>query len=126
MAYSLGETMNSEEYLQLLTDNFSQIESLVSNYHPYYQHVHHHAISAAGAERACELAREEIRKEKKEPNLFEALQNKDYVEINRICNAVWFVMPESMESRYEPGFNVLCDLCSEFPDDIEVDFDEKD
>ena len=118
--------MLSNEYLQLLEDNFTNIEALVKNYHPYYCHEHHHVISAFGAEQACELAREEIRKENKEPNLFEAFQNKDYVEINRICNAVWFGMPESMESRYEPGFNVLCDLCSESPDDIEVDFDEED
>jgi hypothetical protein len=114
----------SQEYLQLLTDNFSKIESLVSNYHPYYQHVHHHAITAGRAEEFCESVREEIRKENKEPNLFEALKNKDYIEINRIANSTWYGMPESMESRYEPGFNVLCDLCSEFPDDIEVDFEE--
>lgn len=116
--------MLTEEYLELLLNNFSQINYLVSQYHPYYQNKHFHKITANGAEHACEIVREEIRKENKEPNLFESLKNKDCLEINRICNAVWFGMPESMESRYEPGFNVLCDLCSEFPEDVEVKYEE--
>jgi hypothetical protein len=118
--------MNTQEYLQLLEDNFTRIDRLVKYYHPYYQRVHHHVISASGAEQACELERKRIQKNSNEPNLYEALQNKDCVEINRICNAVWFGMPESMESRYEPGFSALCDLCSEFPDDLEWDENEKD
>ncbi len=116
--------MLSEEYLELLQDNFSDIQALVNNYHPYYRHQHNHIISAAGAEQVCETVRKEIRKKNIEPNLLEAFKNKDILKINSICNSVWFGMPESMDSRYEPGFSVLCDLCSEFPDDVEVDFEE--
>ena len=118
--------MNSKEYLQLLENNIDNIRHLVAKYHPYYRNIHKHTITAGRAEEFCEQVREEIKKEDKEPKIVEALWNKDCIEINRIANSTWYGMPESMESRYEPGFNVLCDLCSEFPDDIEVDFDEED
>lgn len=114
--------MTTEEYLELYDNNFEKVQDLVYKYHPYYRNQHFHKITAQGAEYACEQVREEIRKENNPPNLFQ----RDPVYLNRIFNQTWFGMPESMESRREPGFGVLCDLCSEFPDDIEVNFDEED
>ncbi len=114
--------MLTEEYLQLFDKNFDNIQALVYKYHPYFRNVHEHTISAPGAEFACEQVRKQIQKENNPPNL----ELRDPLYLNRVFNDTWFGMPESMEVRYEPGFGVLCDLCSEFPDDIEVDFDEED
>lgn len=115
--------MTSEKYLQLLEDNFSDIQSLVDVYHPFYRVKHKQKITAVGAEALCELEREKIRK-KKQPDLYEAYQEKNCIEINHICNDTWWGIPESVACRYERGFGVLCDLCSEFPDDIGVAHEE--
>ena len=112
--------MNTEEYLKLYDDNFEQIQNLVYKYHPYYRNKHFHKITAKGAERVCEQVREQIRQENNPPNLM----LRDPIYLTRIFNQTWFGMPESLESRYEPGFNVLCDLCSEFSEDIEENLNE--
>lgn len=101
--------MNSTEYLKLVQDNRETLKHLVDTYHPFYKRVHHHHITAPGPEVVCALARKQIQEKNQEPDL----DSQDAVYLSEMFNEVWFGMPESIDSRCEQGFGLLCDLCSE-------------
>ena len=116
--------MTQEEYLEFYDKYKENVLAIIREYHPYYRKKHTDVISAPGAEYGCEIAREQIRKENKEPDL----ETRDILAINKMCSDAWFGVPESMSSRELPGFFALCDLCSELPYDLipEGGFDEED
>jgi hypothetical protein len=92
-----------------------QLLKLVDKYHPYFRIKHDHPISAPAAELACQQIRREIASEtlQNPSDLFQQyLKNRDSSMVH-LLNEVWFGMPESYESRWEPGFGVLCVLCDE-------------
>lgn len=42
-----------------------------------------------------------------------SLNKKDYIQIYLILNNVWCSAPDNIDIHAIPGWNVLCDLCSE-------------
>jgi hypothetical protein len=74
-------------------------------------------ITAKKAEELCESIRQDIQAEYKGHPVIDflsAFNSRDGETIHSILNQTWFGMPESIQIRYEPGFNTLCDLCSEY------------
>lgn len=99
-----------------LDDNLDDIRSIVLRFYPIGRKSSPEVkISAAAAEAACEIAREQIAAKGLDPAVeFEqSYAGKDGPRMASLLNAAWFGMPESMSSREVPGFGVFCDLCSE-------------
>ena len=124
--------MNKEEWFQLLNDNFDNIKGLVETYHPYYLDRHLQTISGNpeyGTEKSeqltylenhitaprAEIARQQVLKTIKieKPDLY----SQDIEYLIRILNGTYFGIPESLSAHALPGFGVLCDLCSDFPNE---------
>jgi hypothetical protein len=105
-----------DEWWLLLDHHASELEDLVSNFHPRSGNDHDFAITAPMAEQACEVVRREIRSERTSESpldQFRRMRKNRDPEMCSLLNKVWFGLPESTESRYQAGFGVLCDLCSE-------------
>lgn len=123
--------MTSEEYFQLIDDNKHSLIRLIDKYHPLTQNresFYEMPITARMAEKACEQIRKEIIAKAVDQSLknpvltfLNSVMNKNIGGIVTILNETWFGMPESSAIHSEPGFYVLCDLCSDFPDDIEFE-----
>jgi len=95
--------------------NKEDLLSLVANYHPYYRNRYSYPITAKAAEAACELFRKDIQEQTTIPPCYsfeEYIKTKN-VSMVDLLNDTWFGMPESMDVRDNPGFGILCDLCSE-------------
>lgn len=124
--------MTSNDYFQLIDDNKDKLIRLIEKFHPATRTIDNglvpeslnYPITAKLAEIACQKEREII-KEKGTINpityFINAIDSKDIERIVNILNETWFGMPESSAIHNEPGFYVLCDLCSDFPDDIEFE-----
>lgn len=108
---------NKKEWWECVEKNWENLKALIENFHPssslYSQN--DLLITAAKAEHLCEQYREEIRKQVKEDptKLAEGYMLRHDPKLADILNETWFGMPESVEVRSYPGFNELCDLCSE-------------
>lgn len=104
------------EWWELLNKNLEDVRMLVHNYHPA-MHAHRKPmkITAPNAEEACEKIRKQLAKRGSSPvdDFNMALEAKDGPAMVSLLNGAWFGMPEAFEVRSEPGFHVLCDLCSE-------------
>ncbi len=104
------------EYWALVEANQDVLQDLIATYHPYYRrpHLDQH-ITASVAEEVCEAVRKQIQEEAQEDpqQQFRVMLSKRDSQVVDLFNAVWWGMPESMESRCAPGFGLLCDLCSE-------------
>ena len=71
------------------------------------------SITAPNAERACEVVREQIRKESmNNPEIqFDiALTKQDHATISSLLSSAWFGVPESTECWKIRGFAEACDL----------------
>ena len=108
-----------EQYWELVNKHWDVLSNLISIYHPGYgKRNHYHKITAQRAENICEKIREEILDDWQIGNEC-PVKIAEQHKINRsdqivsIFNQTWFGMPESYEVRSEPGFGLLCDLCSE-------------
>ena len=105
----------AEEWWAVVEYYQVDLRTLVTVFHPYYRNAPGLPITAPKAEQACEEAREEIRSQEQDDPLlrFEEYRKGKNAELANLLNDVWFGMPESVAVREEPGFGVLCDLCSE-------------
>lgn len=107
-----------EQYWLLVNEHWQVLSDLISTYHPGYGRKHNMVITANRAENLCQQIREDILDDWQiddECPVKIAEQHKinRSDEIVSIFNQTWFGMPESYEVRSEPGFSLLCDLCSE-------------
>jgi len=106
----------ADEYWLLAEHHRENLQNLVVAYHPYYRRNHSDkSITATGAEIVCVKLRTQIAKRTQDDpqQLFKRyLQFKD-ARIADLLDEVWIGIPESIEVRGEPGFAVLCNLCSE-------------
>jgi len=107
----------ADEWWVMLKHHKPQLLDLVAKYHPYYfKRYPAMPITAKRAERACQGFRNKIGQDTtKDPQrIFEmALDGQSGVTLVGLLNDTWFGMPESTAIHAEPGFSVLCDLCSE-------------
>lgn len=106
--------MNAAQWWALFDAHQQEMRDLVERYHPTSGNRHEMPISAAGAEVACEVARNQILRESRVPGTVAfdaAVKARDARALATLLNGAWFGMPESTSVRYEPGFYELCDLC---------------
>lgn len=115
-----------EAWWKAVEENWDDLLGIVSRYHPGASReeqikantpddVDLH-ITAPGAENACRQIRKEIEKEttgSPVEMLVEARKKRDWRKLYSLFNGAWFGVPESDGAHSIPGFNVLCDLCSE-------------
>lgn len=118
---------DAEEWWALAEANKEDLLQLVRKFHPYYKKKHDHKITARKAENYAQIVRDDIAKEYSKgiptdpADLVENCFTKAGREVTDlsantlvgILNETWMGMPEAFSVRSEPGFNVLCDLCSE-------------
>lgn len=102
----------------LLCEQFAdQLGRLVARYHPTGGRKHDLRIMAAAAEALAERERKRIRDrsplEDAPAALREAVERRDAEAASRLLSETWWGIPENSEVRSEPGFFLLCDLCSE-------------
>ncbi len=105
-----------EEYWQQVEENASLLQDWIASFHPFYARPNlHYKITAEVAEKVCQGVRDEIaQREQEDPQvLFTRYRNERNPEIVSLFNQTWFGIPESSDVRYEPGFGMFCDLCSE-------------
>lgn len=67
-------------------------------------------ITAAAAEAACQLIRDQIDRAEPVKDFESAIVARDSAVVLTILSDTWFGMPESVACRSEPGFWDLCDL----------------
>jgi hypothetical protein len=107
--------MLATEWWKLLESNIVDLRYLVTNFHPDAEFRHNDfPITAYLAKKACKGIRNEIRQESNitlADRFNMAFIDHNAEELIHLFNSAWFGMPESYESRREPGFFVLCDLC---------------
>ncbi len=110
--------MTREEWYEGFDEHREVLSSLVRRYYPIGAKSSPEArITADGAERACEMIREEIASEPT-PDIDQLLDSKEFSwALLGLLSSTWFGMPESMDVRYEPGFYQLCDLCEGIDED---------
>ena len=92
------------------------LKDLIATYHPYYRYVHTNLpITAERAEQIREGIAEEIAcQTTSDPQRrFELYLKTQHSDMLSLLNETWWGLPESENVRSEPGFGVLCDLCSE-------------
>lgn len=106
-------------------NNWNSLLNAIASYHPLAESPRNHGpITAPGAEIACEVVRELIRRNDKGNPLDRAetaKQNRDVSEMLSVLNEAWFGAPESRSVYATPGFPTLCDLCSEPPEEEECE-----
>lgn len=89
--------------------------NLCVKFHPTYTAPYKVPQEMILAEKACENVRQQIRDSNIRPEPIKTMelarQNKDSNTLRSICNEIWFGMPESVSSRKQPGFWLLCDIC---------------
>lgn len=106
----------AEEWWALVEANKQVLLGLVMNFHPVYRRSNsQYPITAALAERVCEAVRKQLVEGKQEDpqRRFERYLVSHDSDLVVLLNEVWFGMPESDAVHFEPGFAMLCDLCSE-------------
>jgi hypothetical protein len=105
-----------DEWWALLELHHIEMLNLIDAYHPWYRSKHDDVITARMAERVCEAVREAIVAldvRMSPADRFSAYKSVRDEKMADLLNETWFGMPESMDSRCQPGFGVLCDLFSE-------------
>ena len=116
MAYDGEAPTTKEEYWELVDNNWEDLSSIISVYHPSYNKKHKMPITAAFAENFREQVEEEIKSQDVNLSALERaeLAKKDRHEnIVAILNETWWGIPESTSCWSIKGFGLLCDLCSE-------------
>lgn len=113
-----------EWWWKAVEENWDDLVSLIDRFHPASDNPGtEYEITAPAAEQVCEIFREDIRQNVNAnpcERAKKAKQDRNGDELHQIFNQTWFGMPESAEVRYEPGFGILCDLCSEYePEGVE-------
>jgi hypothetical protein len=112
------------DWWKAVDGNWDELIAIIQDYHPAMHESTPRSdmpISAYGAEAACEKARELIRAEAEQETKYpdeqaiEAKDKRDAEKLLRLFNQAWFGVPESMGAWSIPSFDLLCDLCSDFP-----------
>lgn len=116
--FEYDEEQALEQWFQDIERHKEVLISIIEKYHPSRKIKSDLKITAAKAEKVCELIRSKIKDETKEDVLllFErALKEENVTVILRILNDVWFGVPESTDCWKIPGFKELVDLIEEAP-----------
>lgn len=120
--------MKTIDWWTKVDGNWNSLRNAITQYHPLSNSYNCHGpITAPRVELACEIVREQIRRENDSDPLIRAevaKSERDIIGLMSIFNQTWFGAPESRSVFGTPGFPTLCDLCSDPPDDIELDDDE--
>lgn len=112
------------EWWHVVEEYKSWLRDMIERFHPSSDarsvgDLQSFPITAVGAEKVCEQAREEIRAQEKglsispEERFDRALASLDWGALLTLFSATWVGIPESMGAHSIPGFGALCDLCSE-------------
>lgn len=107
--------MNKEQFVEYAKENEKVMLDAIRTFHPFYCNGSIEGeITAKQAEIFLDGLRAEISREGKDP----VAQFKKYDAdiIQNIANQVWIGMPESMESRNHPAFNLICNLAEGYDD----------
>lgn len=114
-----------DEWWQQLDHNWKNVIGIILMFYPftdkYVKTDSDHPGVAQAPQAACNTVIAEIvksgRKKWDDQKAFiehlEGLRNDRSPEIDKIMQETWFGIPESRGSRYLPGFQEFCDLCSE-------------
>lgn len=110
---------NVNDWWAVLLKNQLVLTELIRMYHPIFRQTKEfdETISAPAAEALCEIIRQEVVEEFHSSDPIacfdEAIESRDYAALLTLLNQTWFGLPESYSSRQLPGFDALCELCSE-------------
>ena len=111
--------MDAKRWMDTVEANKDTLRDLIGRYHPRNlspppdSEVMSPTITAPNAERACEIVREQIRRESLDhPEIqFDiALQKRDHETIASLLSSAWFGVPESTSCWSISGFGTACDL----------------
>lgn len=112
--------MTKQEWLDKVKKNSDILCDFVGAYHPINTRPRSSNegisadITAPEAERACEMVRNQIRKEsvfvRPEVQFNVALQNEDTDTLSSLISQTWFGVPESTNCWSIPGFSIAVDL----------------
>ena len=106
-----------DEWWEFVDGKWDDLKALVLSYHPSCSDTDNYMpISAKAAEAMCEVVREKIKAEGKQPTTEDDLERMRWErnsDLARIFSRTWFGLPESYEVHSLPAFGTLCDLCSE-------------
>jgi len=119
--------MTNPDWLAKVRANEEVLRDFISRYHPINLRPHKNDevmtnITAVQAERACEVVREQIRKEsfeRPDVQFNTALLNNDGSAIYNLLQSAWFGVPESTSCWGIPGFSIAVNLLD---DPIEEDW----
>jgi hypothetical protein len=118
--------MKTKEWFKIVKENKDDLYSLIRRYHPNNLKPHLDEeevapfITAPNAERACEVVREQIRKESfdcPEAQFNIALNKKDCETLHSLLSAAWFGVPETTACWQIRGFGVAVNLLDNPPNE---------
>lgn len=108
-----------QEWWNFVERNQHDLLNLIGQFHPvcnmYNEYDDAWQITAPGAEQACQVVRDEIKRSATSDPLVLAatyIETKD-PRLANLLNETWFGAPEDRAVMSLPGFGLLCDLCSE-------------
>lgn len=113
--------MTNAEWWKMVDDNWEDLVNLIDKFHPNCARFDpaEYPISAQRAENYCKTVREQTDTKQPVGAAVICKEMRDAIPLITIFNETWFGVPESMASRGEPGFFVLCDCCSEYePEEV--------
>lgn len=119
--------MTSQEWLERARANAEVLRSLIRNYHPGIGRILNDnppvEITAPGAEAACQVIREKIRREesgKGDPvaRFDQELAAGNVQNLGALLNGAWFGVPESTSCWHITGFKEAVELLEDPPDDV--------
>lgn len=111
--------MTRQEWLDKVNTNSNILRDFIGAYHPINLRPYANDeciskdITAPNAERACEVIRNQIRKEsfdRPDIQFNIALKNEDTDTLSKLLSQTWFGVPESTNCWSIPGFSIAVDL----------------
>lgn len=111
--------MTKQEWLDKVKVNSNILRDFVGRYHPVNLRPRKDNeslptdITAPNAEQACEVVRNQIRKEsfdRPDIQFNVALKNEDTDALSSLLSQTWFGVPESTNCWSIPGFSIAVDL----------------
>lgn len=108
-----------EWWWDLVDEEWDNLIALIEHFHPSFDRAYNYPITANRAEQARQTC---LKNMEIEPNpvsaAIKARENKDAETLRDIFSQVWFGVPESYEAAQSAGFYSMCDLISDFPDEL--------
>lgn len=98
-----------------IAENYDQLIGCIEKFHPTYAVDNSKfIITAKKAEAVCNEIRKEIKTVDPIGQFQIAYVKMDLPTMCRILNETWYGAPESRQVFNVPGFNILCDILSDF------------